>query len=85
MADIVIRGMNMPKTEEDSKLLILSPNEITELNGLLGERNPKHNVIELPPHGRLVDVCVLINRYPELAVDFDKAPTVIPADKDGET
>jgi len=38
-------------------------------------------VVEVPtPHGRLVDVNILINRYPHTAGDFEKAPTVIEAE-----
>ena len=56
---VLIRGMDMPKTEEDSKLLILTPDGITELNRMLGEKNPKFAVAEVPQHGRLIDADAL--------------------------
>lgn len=38
-------------------------------------------LVDVPtPHGRLVDVNMLINRYPHTAEDFEKAPTVIEAE-----
>ena len=103
---ILIKGMEMPKTEEESKLLILTPDGVTWLTQL-GLGNQKFDTIEVPPHGRLIDADELIAKQEEDAeifmgstnygdkVRYDEAmnavanivnaPTVIPADKDGET
>ena len=91
---ILIKGMEMPKTEEESKLLILTPDGVTWLTQL-GLGNQKFDTIEVPPHGRLIDADALladVRAHSEsyFADDFahewvDVAPTIIPADKDGET
>ena len=69
---VLIKGMEMPKTEEESKLLILTPDGVTWLTQL-GLGNQKFDTIGVPQHGRLIDMAI------------NDAPTVIPADKDGET
>ena len=44
---ILIKGMEMPKTEEESKLLILTPDGVTWLTQL-GLGNQKFDTIEVP-------------------------------------
>lgn len=112
MADILIRGMEMPKNckhckfrktelQEDPDWCLISEESLFEL----AENDCP--LIELPPHGRLIDADELIAKQEEDAeifmgstnygdkVRYDEAmnavanivnaPTVIPADKDGET
>ena len=96
---ILIKGMEMPKTEEESRLLILTPDGVTCLTKL-GTGNQRFDTIEVPPHGRLIDADALLKlidscmfpsdmvttRAVSMATNWIKeAPTVIPADKDGET
>lgn len=64
-------------------------------NVAIQERPSWCPIVELPPHGRLIDEDALISKinytddfYETPFVDWDdilEAPTVIPADKDGET
>lgn len=44
---ILIKGMEMPKTEDESKLLILTPDGVTWLTQL-GLGNQKFDTIEVP-------------------------------------
>ena len=102
---VLIKGMEMPENckkcrcswydftrlycEADGKLWWL---EVTEY---ADGRHPNCPLIEVPPHGRLIDEDALKSKinytddfYETPFVDWDdilEAPTVIPADKDGET
>ena len=54
MADILIKGMEMPKGDEDLRIIINSDGSIHRIIGwAISEK--KATAIELPPHGRLVD------------------------------
>ena len=112
---VYIKGMEMPKTEEESRLLILTPDGVTCLTQL-GLGNQKFDAIEIPPHGDLIDRDVLrasfkesidechkwanelnietsmyvvarqsLGTFIECSLRTKGMPTVIPADKDGET
>ena len=88
---ILIKGMEMPKTEEESKLLILTPDGVTWLTQL-GLGNQKFDTIEVPQHGRLIDADKIRYHSGTWEKGFDWVmqseitlmPTAIPADKDGE-
>ena len=51
-------------------------------------RHPDCPLIELPPHGRLIDADALWENitvaYPSIIRAIDDAPTIIPAEKDGD-
>lgn len=87
---ILVRGIEMPKTEEESKLLILTPDGVTCLTKL-GTGNQRFDTIEVQPHGRLIDADALSDYWKDTFYEMlanmllQIAPTVIPADKDGET
>jgi len=89
MADILIRGMEMPSIElewriirdQDGKWYAIDVNaETTD-----GEW---HEIVPVPPHGRLIDADALRK---DMAEDYytptralghiDDAPTIIPAEK----
>lgn len=91
---VLIKGMEMPEScakcelfgEYGCPLIGAVGYALTE-----GRRNEDCPLIEVPPHGRLVDADALIvecqkdEAYGYLsAFEIDNAPTIIPADK-GET
>lgn len=104
---ILIKGMEMPTScfycpfrrkinPDDIQCLVTRDVFEETFAGTIEMRNRGFcPIIEVPPHGRLIDADELIDdvrRHSEsyFADDFahewvDKASTVIPADKDGET
>ena len=85
---ILIKGMNLPK--EEVAVIIYSDGEVRT------EGWEKYSAVEVPEHGRLIDADELkkngcwfpTGTWMEYAVTMsaiNNAPTVIPADKDGET
>ena len=86
MADILIKGIQFPKFSPHVIEVYPDGTAIAQGKGIYGKAVP------VPPHGRLIDADELIDdvrRHSEsyFADDFahewvDKAPTVIPADKD---
>lgn len=104
---ILIKGMEMPTTcgncpvhklwaEDDEAQCMIK----RELWTKYSERNPDCPLVEVPPHGRLIDADALIERmfdqlvaktmmfggqYVYTKEEINNAPTVIPSDKDGET
>lgn len=98
MADIVIMGMNMPKNcLECIHVVWNGEDDVCRFSGISAlniGRQVGCPLIELSPHGRLIDADALLadvraHSDSYFADDFahewvDVAPTVIPADKDGE-
>lgn len=98
---VLIKGMEMPKRCEKCRCCktyekgIYCTLTITPILGNGNARLDNCPLIEVPPHGRLIDADALISKiqytddfYETPFVDWDDildAPTVIPADKDGET
>ncbi len=86
---ILIKGMEMPKKKNGAVLIIYPDGRCAFENG------KEYKAVPVPPHGRLIDADELIDdvrRHSEsyFADDFahewvDKAPTIIPADKGGES
>ena len=86
---ILIKGMEMPKKKNGAVLIIYPDGRCAFENG------KEYKAVTVPPHGRLIDADELIDdvrRHSEsyFADDFahewvDKAPTIIPADKGGES
>lgn len=104
MADILIRGMEMPKSCMNCIFCGFAGADC-ELDTCLITGNAQKHVpyskmpdcplVLIPPHGRLIDADVLLakeNQHHEYFSDewyvevrtIENAPTVIPADKDGE-
>ncbi len=90
MSGIYIHGMEMPVIElewtirhgADGKWYAIDTNaETTD-----GEW---HEIVPVPPHGRLIDADALLNklkgtqRYFDAKFDINEAPTIIPASKEG--
>ena len=100
MADILIRGMEMPERCEKCRFCKRWEEGIycgATATPILGHGNARLNncpLIEVPPHGRLIDADEL-KKHKKHSEEFaenivavaqiDWIPTVIPADKDGET
>ena len=91
MADILIKGMELPK-EGHYFLEVFYDGEIRRCsNPLEGFSNTEATAIELPPHGRLVDADVLpivgITDYKlegHTVIEYEdlqNAPTVVEASK----
>ena len=79
MADLLIKGMEIPKRCTGcfhSKCLLFF--EHTDPNN---SRHPNCPLIKLPPHGRLIDADALRMKYEygENRKILDKAPTVLEA------
>ena len=74
---ILIKGMEMPKTEEESRLLILTPDGVTCLTKL-GTGNQRFDTIEVQPHGRLIDADVLLASFKESIDECHKWANEIP-------
>ena len=53
MSEILIKGMEMPKTEKDSFLVIIKPNEV--IYHYDEDEFKRHEAVELSPHGRIID------------------------------
>jgi len=53
MSEILIKGMEMPKTEKDSFLVIIKPNEVIYHHD--EDELKRYEAVELPPHGDLID------------------------------
>lgn len=93
MADILIKGIQFPKFSPHVIEVYPDGTAIAHGKGIYGKAVP------VPPHGRLIDADALKSYMEECkgenAMDIyatgyarsfiDNAPTVIPADKDGET
>lgn len=102
---VLIKGMEMPKTciecpMQFGGMCYVQPPEIDEPRvaptvDQCVSRTSWCPLVEVPPHGRLIDADIMIKRYePDMnrriyggnfIFDLEYAPTVIPADKDGET
>ena len=92
MADILIRGVDLPKSNLDASTIVIF------YDGFWANYdNPDNrgNIIELPPHGRLIDADAIDYKLSKTgyrsgewvisADEIEKMPTVIPADKESET
>jgi hypothetical protein len=90
MADILIRGMEIPKNETSYvELQIWGDGTVYKRRGLAGKLEQIGTALPLPErHGRLIDADALLerliktSRYFELKFDIDAAPTIIPAEGD---
>ena len=98
---ILIKGMEMPKTCADCRLTTWNGEDtvcpFSRVSALNIGRQVDCPLIEVPPHGRLIDADAfredwLYNGANEYVYNtnsvldsIDNEPTVIPADKDGET
>ena len=92
MSDILIKGMEMPTSDDDVKLIINSDGSVHRIIGWAVSEKTKAKAIPVPEHGDLVnlgDVYEAINReiVPKgmFLSDFYKAfadiPTVLEASK----
>ena len=84
MADIVIRGMEMPilKTE-----LIVFPSGVVQVYDSHGSYLGKAQAVPLPEgHGRLVDADAIDTTWCDPEVDYvlSEAPTILEAEGGGE-
>lgn len=87
MSDVLIKGMEMPKTEKDSFLVIVTPNEI--IYHYDEDEFKRYKAVELLPHGDLIDRSKLpttpITDYKlegHIVVeieDIENAPTILEA------
>lgn len=102
---VLVKGMEMPKkcgscpcfhAEHPMYCQAVKADKTKRIAAPYGLPRPDWcPLIEVPPHGRLIDEDALISKinytdnfYETPFVDWDdilEAPTVIPADKDGET
>ena len=106
---IIVKGMEMPEGCFGCELsfrwyngteIVLQCNVLQKLVSDDGLKDPDCPLIEVPPHGRLIDADALkawfvewydlnadleIIHFLEILSEEDSTPTVIPADKDGET
>ena len=87
MADILIRGVEMPQGKEVKVVMLLG--KTARCNG------KDYQVVELPPHGDLIDASKLIPIYEEMKWSDDyckecmkgaiweveQAPVIVPANK----
>ena len=59
--DILIKGLELPKTENDNFMVIVTPTEVIDVvengNGFMMQK--KYEAIELKSHGRLIDADAL--------------------------
>ena len=84
MSDILIRGMEMPKSNVPIKAFIYPDGRVSvklQGGGYLGL-----HAVPVPPHGRLIDADDLANSITGAIYHSDllDAPTIIPAEE-GET
>lgn len=99
MAGLYIRNVKLPESAFDTLYLAVHKDGLVEYDGgPYGWQNTR--AIPVPDHGRLVDADALVLKGYALSVvmsgsygtwrdevpliDTDAAPTIIPADKDGE-
>ena len=99
---VLVKGMEIPKScfycpfrekvNPDDYVCMALNKEFEETFSLIvGKRHKDCPLIEVPPHGRLIDVDKLEEEVccgcKRGCIDcaIANAPTVIPADKDGET
>ena len=93
---VLIKGMEMPKDGTYNIVYIYSDGRVSMPFWGKGMQIVQDiNAIPIPPHGRLIDADIMIKKYePDMnrriyggnfIFDLEHAPTVIPADKDGET
>ena len=84
MADILIRGMEMPTEKEEARLIL-----ITHDGRAVDPHCDEYEVIEVPDHGRCVDADALTKQFledntyftNEIEYEIKTAPTVIPAEE----
>ena len=94
MADILIRGMKMPKNCNACELaalvdisdgLVYGCRALKEMISNDRERLPNCPLVPVPEHGRLIDANALIRDWPtgfvKTADVINNAPTIIPAEK----
>jgi len=88
MADLIIRGMEMPKTCHEC---VFGKYEVCGINlAIEGKDAVTHYcpLIELPPHGRLIDADSLYKQVTKftgaphwVAIEIKQAPTIIGAEE----
>lgn len=91
MADIIIKGMEMPK---DGRIIIQIGSDgavyFVEKCTIMAEKYEKSShAIQLPPHGRLGDLDALQDEFKKFhdgkrSMLIDTAPTIVPAEGGGE-
>lgn len=94
MMGVYIKGMKMPK-EDMKNIMILADGRVFQFSGY-GNPKPLGIAVPVPEHGDLIDYDFCMENYellhdddgnPVYAVkmrDINRAPTIIPADKEGE-
>lgn len=91
MADVLIRGMEIPRRREE--VFLFAVDSDGKVYGWDSEELPRLKAIAIPDHGRLIDADVLKKKhhwtddfyeteYVEVE-DIDAAPTIIPASEEG--
>ena len=60
MAEILLTGIEMPKGEDDVKLIINSDGSVHRIIGWAISEKLEAKAIEVPPHGRLGDVAKFV-------------------------
>ena len=69
MSDILIKNMEMPKGDEDVKIIINADGSVYRIIGwAVSEKKKNAKAIELPPHGRLMDAI----SYAEVLMNWEK-------------
>lgn len=63
--DILIKNMEMPKGDDDVKIIICSDGSVHRIIGWAISEKIKAKAIEVPPHGRLKDVDAFIEQNKE--------------------
>ena len=89
---ILIEGMEMP-TDDMKNIMILADCRVFQFSGY-GNPKPLGTAVPVPPHGRLIDADAVTLKDGPYEYDdwcqwalrqYQDAPTVIPASKEGET
>lgn len=84
---ILIKGMKMPKScincsvkaDPDNRMCLMDGHIFEETLGkLLYRRDENCPLVEIPPHGRLIDADKIPERFAEVR---DLAPTIIPSEE----
>ena len=80
MADILIKGMEMPKNNESIKVFIITSEGVFLM--VDEGKGKKLDAVEVPPHGRLIDAKLLASTHWEsqqVIYAIKDAPTVLEA------
>lgn len=64
--DILIKGLEMPKGDDDVKLIINSDGSVHRIIGWAVSEKKNATAIELPPHGRLVNIAPIVEKLEEM-------------------